>query len=166
MFALQILLYTRYLLLHPCCVGVKKNLQRIYEGWTPEFISNGSILRSQALFALAWFHAIVQERRNYIPQGWNKFYEFSAADLRSTAELLSRICQDSQSNGVQWPIVHGLIENAIYGGRIDDIYDDLKLKSYLNLFFSDGNQIPFYDRYRWLKILLLPDKHRHFQHCG
>ena len=25
-------------------------------------------MRSQALFALAWFHAIVQERRMYIPQ--------------------------------------------------------------------------------------------------
>lgn len=25
-------------------------------------------MRSQALFALAWFHAIIQERRMYIPQ--------------------------------------------------------------------------------------------------
>ncbi len=25
-------------------------------------------VRAQALFALAWFHAVMQERRNFIPQ--------------------------------------------------------------------------------------------------
>jgi len=29
---------------------------------------SGSVSRSQALFVLAWFHAIVQERRIFIPQ--------------------------------------------------------------------------------------------------
>lgn len=29
---------------------------------------NNNVVRSQALFALAWFHAVMQERRNYIPQ--------------------------------------------------------------------------------------------------
>ena len=49
--------------------GIKKNLQRTYESWTPEFIKRGeSSVRAQALFVLAWFHALVQERRNYIPQ--------------------------------------------------------------------------------------------------
>jgi len=67
---------------------VKKNLLRTYEGWTPEYIANGSVIRAQSLFSLAWFHAIVQERRMYIPQGWAKFYEFSNTDLRSCAELL------------------------------------------------------------------------------
>jgi hypothetical protein len=43
---------------------------RTYEGWTPEFVGGktANAVRSMALFALAWFHAIVQERRNYIPQ--------------------------------------------------------------------------------------------------
>ena len=39
-------------------------------------------LRAQTLFALAWFHAVVQERRKFIPQSWSKFYEFTSADLR------------------------------------------------------------------------------------
>ena len=29
---------------------------------------SGSVSRSQALFVLAWFHAVVQERRIFIPQ--------------------------------------------------------------------------------------------------
>ena len=49
--------------------GIKKNMQRTYENWTPEFIAqSNSVARAQSLFALCWFHALVQERRNYIPQ--------------------------------------------------------------------------------------------------
>jgi dynein heavy chain 2 len=48
--------------------GIKKNIKRTYENWTPEFIGKGGITRSQALFGLSWFHAVMQERRNYIPQ--------------------------------------------------------------------------------------------------
>ncbi|KAI8896032.1 dynein heavy chain and region D6 of dynein motor-domain-containing protein [Globomyces pollinis-pini] len=115
--------------------GLKKNLRRIYDSWTPEFIGRGNLLRSQALFGLAWFHAVIQERRNYIPQGWNKFYEFSAADLRSSAELLSNILLKGER--IQWTIIHGLLKDAIYGGRIDDHQDGLKLETYLTQYFND-----------------------------
>ena len=56
--------------------GVKKNLLRTYEAWSPKFIEKGhQPVRAQALFTLAWFHAIIQERRNFIPQV--HFPEFS-----------------------------------------------------------------------------------------
>lgn len=49
--------------------GLKKNLKRTYESWSAEQISKGGHLtRAQSLFCLAWFHAVCQERRNYIPQ--------------------------------------------------------------------------------------------------
>ena len=48
--------------------GIKKNLLRTFEIWTQDEFGKGSTTRSQILFALAWFHAIVQERRKYIPQ--------------------------------------------------------------------------------------------------
>ncbi|TPX62627.1 hypothetical protein PhCBS80983_g00247 [Powellomyces hirtus] len=115
--------------------GVKKNLQRTYEAWSPQFISSGPVHRAQALFALAWFHAVVQERRTYIPQGWNKFYEFSAADLRSSAEVVADMCTSAKTP--QWAVLHGLLENAIYGGRIDDVHDATKLRTYLAQFFND-----------------------------
>lgn len=116
--------------------GVKKNLQRTFQAWGAEFISKGSVLRAQALFSLAWFHAVIQERRTYIPQGWNKFYEFSAADLRSSSHLLSEMCMQKNVNP-SWKILRGVLENAVYGARIDDKYDIQKLSCYLQQYFSD-----------------------------
>lgn len=115
--------------------GLKKNLMRTYESWTSEQIARKGVLeRAQSLFSLAWFHAVCQERRNYIPQGWTKFYEFSLSDLRAGFEIIDRLFEDTKD--VQWEFVRGLLENAIYGGRIDNIFDLRVLNSYLEQFFN------------------------------
>ena len=76
--------------------GIKKNLERTYDSWSQEYVAQGgSIVRSQALFSLAWFHAVVQERRCHIPQGWSKFYEFSLGDMRAGATIIDRLCRGS-----------------------------------------------------------------------
>ena len=89
---------------------------RSYETWSSNFIQGpGSVPRAQAMFALAWFHALLEERRNFIPQGWTKFYEFSMADLRAGADIIDRLFAKKDGN-VRWESLHGLFENAIYGG--------------------------------------------------
>uniref|UniRef100_A0A8C5PSW1 Dynein cytoplasmic 2 heavy chain 1 n=1 Tax=Leptobrachium leishanense TaxID=445787 RepID=A0A8C5PSW1_9ANUR len=115
--------------------GLKKNLMRTYESWTPDQISKKSLqTRAQALFSLAWFHAVCQERRNYIPQGWTKFYEFSLSDLRAAYDIIDRLFEGGRD--FQWDFVHGLLENAIYGGRVDNYFDLRVLRSYLEQFFN------------------------------
>jgi len=42
----------------------------------------------------------------------------------------------SGSGNIKWEFVHGLYENAIYGGRVDNIYDMRVLTSYLREFFN------------------------------
>ncbi|PNI44695.1 DYNC2H1 isoform 3 [Pan troglodytes] len=117
--------------------GLKKNLMRTYESWTPEQISKkDNIHRAHALFSLAWFHAACQERRNFIPQGWTKFYEFSLSDLRAGYNIIDRLFDGAKD--VQWEFVHGLLENAIYGGRIDNYFDLRVLQSYLKQFFNSS----------------------------
>ncbi|XP_022103094.1 cytoplasmic dynein 2 heavy chain 1-like isoform X1 [Acanthaster planci] len=116
--------------------GIKKNLLRSYESWSPEFISkDNNTIRAQALFALAWFHAVCQERRNFIPQGWTKFYEFSLSDLRAGADIINRLSK-SKSKEMKWDFIHGLFENAIYGGRVDNPFDMRVLRSYLSQYFN------------------------------
>ncbi|XP_034521541.1 LOW QUALITY PROTEIN: cytoplasmic dynein 2 heavy chain 1 [Ailuropoda melanoleuca] len=117
--------------------GLKKNLMRTYESWTPEQISKkDNIHRAHALFSFAWFHAACQERRNYIPQGWTKFYEFSLSDLRAGYSIIDRLFDGTKD--VQWEFLHGLLENAIYGGRIDNYFDLRVLQSYLKQFFNSS----------------------------
>ena len=67
-----ILLQTSLKLTYEAPAGVKKNLLRTFEFWTNDDFQRGNSTRSQILFYLAWFHAIVQERRKYIPQVKNK----------------------------------------------------------------------------------------------
>merc|ERR1711998_84649 len=43
----------------------------------------------------------------------------------------------SNSNVVQWDYIHGLFELAIYGGKIDDIYDQNVLRCYLAKYFNN-----------------------------
>uniref|UniRef100_A0A8C0I8A9 Cytoplasmic dynein 2 heavy chain 1 n=1 Tax=Bubo bubo TaxID=30461 RepID=A0A8C0I8A9_BUBBB len=115
--------------------GLKKNLLRTYESWTPEQINKeGNLTRAHSLFCLAWFHAVCQERRNYIPQGWTKFYEFSLSDLRAGFDIIDRLFEGSKD--FQWEFVHGLFENAIYGGRVDNYFDMRVLRSYLEQLFN------------------------------
>ncbi|XP_043189481.1 cytoplasmic dynein 2 heavy chain 1-like [Amphibalanus amphitrite] len=101
----------------------------------PEYIAagGGNAQRAQALFALAWFHAVVQERRTFIPQGWTKFYEFNFADLKAGADILDRLVA---MGTLRWDYMHGLMENAIYGGRVDNSFDLRVMVSYLKEFFN------------------------------
>jgi len=52
--------------------------------------------------------------------------------------ILSKCCIIllSGSGNITWEFVHGLYENAIYGGRVDNIYDVRVLTSYLKEFFN------------------------------
>jgi len=116
--------------------GIQKNLQRTYESLMHrEFVEKGPPARAQLLFVLSWFHAVLQERRTYIPQGWTKFYEFSPADLRAAADVIDSAIGASHG-GADWVTIHGLLGSAVYGGRVDQIMDERLLHTYLQQYFS------------------------------
>jgi hypothetical protein len=53
----------------------------------------------------------------------------------ATNEPLFRV-QDGKPP--QWKYITGLLENAIYGGRVDNAYDILVLRTYLGQFFNSN----------------------------
>ena len=65
----SVLLETCFKLSYESPPGLKKNFLRTYQS-----VEGGSGLKSAFSFTLAYFHALVQERRTYIPQGWSKAY--------------------------------------------------------------------------------------------
>ena len=122
--------------------GLQKNLQRTYESLMhKEMVEKGPTSRAQLLFVLSWFHAVLQERRTYIPQGWTKFYEFSPADLRSAADICDSAVGITKGEP-DWVSIHGLLGSAIYGGRVDNVQDDRVLNTYLQQYFSSAMLSP------------------------
>jgi dynein heavy chain 2 len=112
--------------------GIKKNLQRAFQSNVAQSTYNNPTMLS-AYFALSWFHALVQERRTYIPQAWTKFYEFSYGDLKAGEEIL---CELISKPKMDWETYHGLMENAVYGGRVDNEFDIKTLCIYIKQIFN------------------------------
>uniref|UniRef100_A0A8C4QBH8 Cytoplasmic dynein 2 heavy chain 1 n=1 Tax=Eptatretus burgeri TaxID=7764 RepID=A0A8C4QBH8_EPTBU len=120
--------------------GLKQNLLRSYEHWEETGAlgqDSGLLARAHAIFALAWFHGVCQERCNYIPQGWTKFYEFSQSDLRAGFDIIHNHCKDTKKDQ-SWDFVRGLLEEAVYGGRVDRPFDLRLLAAHLRHCFN-GN---------------------------
>lgn len=76
--------------------GMKNNLLRTYHEWESERLLDGSAEGGRSMFVLAWFHALIQERRSYIPQGWTSFYEFNDVDRMVATNILKKIISKGQ----------------------------------------------------------------------
>ena len=64
------------------------------------------------------FHALVQERRTYIPQGWSKGYEFSYSDLKVALEIIDNLLRPFTLN-------LRLLMNMFADHLVLDIFTDL-----------------------------------------
>ena len=139
-----ILLETSLKVTYEAPPGVKKNILRTLESWNQNWFGQGNDLRSRVIFLCAHFHAIMQERRTYIPQGWTKFYEFSQSDLQSACETVSLLVKAGESSrqaspgspGIDWVTLIGVLEQAVYGSRVDNDYDSRLVREYLSMFFK------------------------------
>ncbi|TKR92932.1 hypothetical protein L596_007488 [Steinernema carpocapsae] len=113
--------------------GIRNNMTRTLTAWRQTDLELSSHLQAQSLLVLVWINALLQERRTYIPQGFSKFYEFSSGDVRAARHIIDEWCQ---SDAKDWDFVYGLMDQVIYGGRIDNPFDEEVLRTYLHKNFN------------------------------
>ncbi|XP_049810823.1 dynein heavy chain, cytoplasmic isoform X2 [Schistocerca nitens] len=123
--------------------GIRANLLRTFSTVPASRMMKAPNERARLYFLLAWFHAIVQERLRYVPLGWAKYYEFNESDLRVACDTLDTWIEATAMGRtnlppekVPWDALVTLLSQCIYGGKIDNDYDQRLLSSFLAKLFT------------------------------
>uniref|UniRef100_A0A915BJF8 Dynein heavy chain, cytoplasmic n=6 Tax=Parascaris univalens TaxID=6257 RepID=A0A915BJF8_PARUN len=138
----SILRASRVVVFEPA-TGLKANLLRSLTSLAPQRMSKPPTERTRLYFLMCWLHALVQERMRYTPLGWANSYEFSDADLRVACDTLDAAV-DSVAMGrsnvspekLPWHTLQTLLSQCIYGGKIDNHFDQKLLDCFLTKLFT------------------------------
>ncbi|THD25348.1 Dynein heavy chain 1 cytosolic [Fasciola hepatica] len=126
--------------------GIKSSLLRTFANIPNNRISRAPAERSRLYFLLAWFNAVVQERLRYVPLGWSKRYEFTESDLKVACDTIDTWV-DSAALGrtnlppekVPWAALRTLLGQSIYGGKIDNSFDQRLMETFLSVLFTEAS---------------------------
>ncbi|XP_011184312.3 dynein axonemal heavy chain 10 [Zeugodacus cucurbitae] len=91
------------------------------------------------VYVLAFFHAVVQERRKYDKLGWNICYDFNESDFDVCLEILTTYLNrvDEETGKVPWNSLKYLIGEVMYGGRVIDDFDRRITRIYMDEYMGD-----------------------------
>jgi dynein heavy chain len=88
------------------------------------------------IFALAFFHSIVCERRQFGAIGWQRPYPFAPGDLSACIIVASNFLNDAPK--VPWADLQYIFGEVMYGGHITDDLDRRLCASYLSVYMTDA----------------------------
>ncbi|KAF5300254.1 hypothetical protein FQR65_LT09209 [Abscondita terminalis] len=121
--------------------GLQQNLLKSYlnEPLNNESFYTGcpgnDTMFARLLYGLAFFHAVIQERRCFGPLGWNIPYGFNESDFDISVKQLQMFINEYTDNPYEG--VCYLTGECNYGGRVTDDWDRL---ANLNYTFSTINE--------------------------
>lgn len=116
--------------------GLKANVRRTFLAFKPEKLteSNNGPAWRKLLFSIAFFHALVQERRKFGPLGWNILYAFSDMDLACCVEQIHDFIDEYEE--IPYKVMLILCGDVNYGGRVTDDKDRRALMSILDQYIT------------------------------
>ena len=89
---------------------------------------------NKLLVGLAFFHAVVQERRKYGALGWNIRYEFNTSDILCAKDVLKMFVQ--KFDVMPWKALVYITGHVNYGGRVTDDQDRRCLMAILDTYYK------------------------------
>ena len=116
--------------------GLKANVRRTFLAFKPEKLteSNNAPGWRKLLFSIAFFHALVQERRKFGPLGWNILYAFSDMDLSCCVEQIHDFIDEYED--IPYQVMLILCGDVNYGGRVTDDKDRRALMSIMDQYIT------------------------------
>ncbi|KAM3960300.1 LOW QUALITY PROTEIN: dynein heavy chain at 89D [Aphomia sociella] len=120
--------------------GLKLNLRNTYFKMRAHALEECSHPQFKKLvYVLAFFHAVVQERRKYDKIGWNIAYDFSESDFVVSMQILQcYLDRCAAVNGsIPWATLKYLFGEVMYGGRVIDDFDRRVVKTYMEEYMGD-----------------------------
>nr|XP_040226033.2 dynein axonemal heavy chain 10 isoform X2 [Anopheles coluzzii] len=121
--------------------GLKMNLRATFFKLRQQTLDSCSHAAFKPLaYVLAFFHAVLQERRKYGKLGWNICYDFNESDFNVCLQILDTYLSkavDSRDSRMPWNSLKYLIGEVMYGGRVIDDFDRRVVKTYMDEYMGD-----------------------------
>merc|ERR1712072_990837 len=117
--------------------GLAANLKRAFCSFPKEYIDEADSKTKSILFGLCQFHAVLIERKQYGPMGFNMMYPFSVGDLRDSSVVLANYMENSGGGKIPWADLKYIFGEIMYGGHIVNDFDRRMALAYLDWYMDD-----------------------------
>lgn len=108
---------------------------------------------ARLIFGVSFFHAVVQERKQFGPLGWNIPYGFNDTDFQISVQQMQLYL--NQYDKIPFNAINYLTGECNYGGRVTDVWDRRALITILNDYINEESVEASY-HFGGLKSFALP----------